>query len=462
MGGVTTAQRPDIESFSYTVEAHVPLRPATAQNANQAATKKAQTQQPQQGQGGNNAQGQQERPGSTRILSIEPEGKRVKKGDVIALLDSASFRDELAAQKIRYLQANSFVEQGNKALEVAEISLREYRDGIYPKDRQLIKQYIETCKVQLQGTIDTYEASKRIFAKGLIGPEQLQADRISKERAEINLREAYGMQERLEKYTAPRLIKNLEAKIDTIRADLLAQQAAFELEKQRKDRLERNIENCTLRAPSDGIVAYAVQGNGWGRVDNQIAEGVTVREGQNIITLPDPKHMRVKAKINESKMADIHPGQRAVIRVDAFPGLELEGTVAEITPIPSQAMGPFSDIKCYFAMVDINLGAFEGLRTGMSAEVGFYVGGSRDVVRVPLSAVRWVNGQAYVALPGNTEGFTWRQIEVGMINPSHAEVRAGLAPGEAVIADPDALPSPRLSPGGSRVTQVATKRGPQG
>jgi multidrug resistance efflux pump len=459
-GGVTTAQRPDIESFSFTVDPHTPLRPATAQT-NQAATKKAQTpQQGMQGQGGNNMQGQQERPGSTRILWIATEGTRVKKDDVICRLDSASFSDELAAQKIRYLQANSYVEQGVKALEVAEISLREYRDGVYPKDQLLIAQYIETCKIQLQGASDTYESSKRIQAKGLISPEQLNADKISKERAIINLREAYGMRERLENYTAKKLIKNLEAKIDSIRADLLAQKAAFELEKQRKERLERNIENCTLVAPSDGIVGYAVQGNGWGRVDNQIAEGVTVREGQNIITLPDPKHMRVKAKINESKMADIHPGQQAVVRVDAFPGKEFTGTVAEITPIPTQAMGPFSDIKSYFAMVDVELGEFDGLRTGMSAEVGFYVGGGSDVVRVPLSAVRWVGGRAFVALPAAKEGFQWRLIEVGTINPSFAEVRSGLAPGEAVIADPDGLPAPQPGKGGSSVARVAARPQP--
>ena len=37
--------------------------------------------------------------------------------------------------------------QVNSTLEVAKISLREYRDGIYPQDVQLIKRYIESCEL---------------------------------------------------------------------------------------------------------------------------------------------------------------------------------------------------------------------------------------------------------------------------------------------------------------------------
>ena len=39
-----------------------------------------------------------------------------------------------AAKHIRYLQAKAWVEQARSILEVSEITLREYRDGIYPQD----------------------------------------------------------------------------------------------------------------------------------------------------------------------------------------------------------------------------------------------------------------------------------------------------------------------------------------
>ena len=44
--------------------------------------------------------------------------------------------------------------------------------------------------------------------------------------------------------------------------------------------------------------------------------------------------------------------------------------VAEVTPIPAPSNGPGSDIRVYYAMVDIENG-FSSLRPGMSAEISF-------------------------------------------------------------------------------------------
>jgi multidrug resistance efflux pump len=381
----------------------------------------------------------QERSGSTRILWLAPEGSEVHEGDVVCILDSAAFRTELSAEQIRYFQAKSWVEQVERSLEVAEVSLREYRDGIYPKDLLLIKQYIETCKIQLQGARDTYEQAKRIHDKGLLGPEQLQADRVLFERAEINLRQANGMQTRLENFTSPRVIKNLEAKLASIRTDLLAQQAAFELERKRKERLEKNIANCTLRAPRSGVVAYAVPANSRGRSDVQIAEGVPVRQGQAIINIPDSENMQVRAKINESKLKFVRAGQRAVVRVDAFPDRLLGATVVEVTPISTKALGQDSDVKCYIALLTLDSGGFPGLRVGMSAQIDFLLDGRASVTRVPLDAIQWVDGTPYAALPREKNRVDWRKLELGQLNPYYAEVRSGLNPGDVVVVRPQAL-----------------------
>ena len=72
-----------------------------------------------------------------------------------------------------------------------------------------------------------------------------------------------------------------------------------------------------------------------------IAEGVTVRQDQPIINLPDPLHMRVKARINESKLSFIQTGQSARIVIDAFRERPLKGRVSEVTAIntPLECLG---------------------------------------------------------------------------------------------------------------------------
>jgi multidrug resistance efflux pump len=405
----------------------------------------------QGGQGGNRGGGQgggnmdpnnMEKPGSTRIIWIAAEGTFVKKGDLIAELDSSAFRDELALQKIRVVEAESFVEQAMTLLKANEISRNEYRDGIFPQDKQLVDQYIASCETALAQAKTNLTWSEGAVKKGLLSKAQFNAAVYAEQRANITLKEARTMKTRLENFTGPRLVKNLEAKLQSIQADILAQQTTLENERTRLKRLDQNISNCTVRAPRDGIVVYAMSnGNRWGRTTPDIYEGAPVREGQALVNLPDPRRMNVKAKINESKINLVSPGQKTDIRIDAFPDRQLTGTVTDVVSIGTLVNGPMSDVRGYVATVDIDQDGFDDLKPGLSAEVTFNLDVKRDVVRVPVQCVRKFHGKAYVAVPNGTS-FSWRAVTLGDANAAHFEVRSGLAPGEQVYSDPTSLAPP--------------------
>ena len=189
--------------------------------------------------------------------------------------------------------------------------------------------------------------------KGFRTQAQLTADMLADQQTGIALSEANGMLVRLEQFTGPKIIKSLEAKLQAIRSDKSSQEKSFALESERLARLQKNIKNCTLHAPGDGIVVYVNQTNGWGRVESQIEQGVTVREGQQIFQLPDPKNMRVKTRINETKVAHLRRGQGVRVKLDAFPGRPMRGRVAEVTAISTPVNGPFSDVRVYYANVEI-------------------------------------------------------------------------------------------------------------
>ena len=392
-----------------------------------------------------------EKPGSTRIVSILPEGTHVTKGQVVCELDASAFEDELQAQLVRWLKAKSWVDQAKSILEVSEISLREYRDGIYPQDLQLIRQYIQTCKIEKERSERNASWSRDMFKKGFRTAVQLKADELNDQEKSIALEEAEGMLERLVKFTGPKNIKSLEAKIKAVESDKKNQEASFQLETQRRDRLQRNIDHCTLRAPDDGIVVYMNETNNWGRVDVQIDQGVAVREGQRIFQLPDPRSMRVKARINETKMGQLRSGQRAMIKVDAFPDRLMQGTVAEITAISTPVNGPFSDVRIYFAMVNIDQGNYD-LRPGLTTEVFLKCDSRTNVTRVPIQAVRSIDGKHYVALhqpsspAAQNSSWEWKRVELGLSDPNFVEVVSGIKRGERVVANSFALPAPESIP----------------
>jgi HlyD family secretion protein len=385
-----------------------------------------------------------EKPGSTTIVYIIPEGTKVKAGDLLCNLDSSAFQDEEQAQIIRFLQAKSFVEQANSSLEVSKISLAEYRDGIYPQDLQLVKQYIEACELDNSRLKRTAEWSRAMRNIGYRTEFQARGDELAYAQTVIALGEAHNMYDRLAKQTGPKLIKSLEANLKAIEADKYTQEASFNLEKIRLERIRKNIKNCTLYAPADGVVVYANQTSAFGTVTAPIAEGVTVRQDQPIINLPDPLRMRVKARINESKLAYVQAGQAARIVVDAFRERPLKGLVRDVTAINTPLNA--SDVRVYYANVDIAQG-FADLRPGLSAEVVFLVDSRHNVTRVPLDAIRWIHERGYVAVydPASTDSnqkVHWKEVRVGLSNLNYAEVLSGVEPGDQLVASPRELDLP--------------------
>ena len=419
--------RPLIRSFDYIVEPHLPLRSTL----------------PDQGVISTGA------PSPPTILSILPEGSRVKAGDIVCELDSSAFQDALVVQKLRHVQAKAWVEQARYALEAERIALREYEAGILPQDIELVRQNIGICQIEREQATRNLAWARAAFTKGFRTESQVNADASMLEQTQIALRDAEGMLEQLVKYTGKRIQKARKAKLQAIQADLLSLESSFRLETERLKRIQAMIANCTMRAPGDGIIVYATQSNGWGTVETEIREGLFVHPSQPIFRLLDPRHMQVRARINESQVARIRPGQRVLIHLEAFPDHPLRGSVAEIVPIPSPDGNPFSDVRSFYATVRIESGGFDALTTGLSAELEFLVETRRRVPRVPLEAIRWVGERSFAAtVVSTTTGLDWRwtPIALGVTDTSFAEVVKGLAPGDRVIAHAESLPATDLGP----------------
>lgn len=379
---------------------------------------------------------------------IKPEGVEVTAGELVCELDSAAYRDEVIAEQIKTDDAKARLIQARSILEVNEISLREYRDGIYKQDLQLIRQYLSACRTEQDRATKNLEWSREVYEKGFRANAQYQADILSLDRAELALSEALRMEKRLVEFTGPKLIKSFEAKLEANRADALAQESAYQIESDRLKRLQQMVDNCILRAPREGIVVYSLPpSNGWRAPTAVIMEGATVRQGQAIFDLPDARKMRVRARINESKIGSIKVGQKAKVRIDAFPDKDLTGTVTEVTLIPApNGMG--SDIRIYFANVMLDSGGFDGLRPGLSAQVQFFVDSRPDAVKVPIPALRWFEDQPYVAVTTTADQSQWRwqPLEIGLMNDHFAEVLKGLKAGDKVVARPQDLDAPVIQP----------------
>ena len=98
----------------------------------------------------------------------------------------------------------------------------------------------------------------------------------------------------------------------------------------------------------------------------------------------DLAKMQVNASIDESDVGRIQPGQTTTFRVDAFPGQEFDGRVAQVRLQPVVVQ----NVTTYEAIIDVRNPDLL-LTPGMTANIKVQVARRDDVLRVPNSALRF-------------------------------------------------------------------------
>ena len=131
-------------------------------------------------------------------------------------------------------------------------------------------------------------------------------------------------------------------------ADVDTQKRTLELSQSKLDRERKQLEATKIYAPQDGLVVYASAGGGHFSSESMIEEGAVVRNRQDIIKLPDVSEMKLRVKIHESHVNQVHPDQPAFVVLDSMPDQRFQGVVAKVAPLPdTQARWGNPDLKVY-------------------------------------------------------------------------------------------------------------------
>jgi HlyD family secretion protein len=378
--------------------------------------------------------------GTTTIIFIEPEGKEVKKGDKVVELDAATLRDNLKNQQITTKQAEAAYAQSMLTREVAEVAVREYREGTYKQQLETVNGDIALAEAEVSRAQDRLIWTTQMVDKKYISPAQKQSETLALNKAKFTLEQTQTSKKVLQDFTYEKTLKELGAEVEKARSDELAKKATYELEKDKEEKLNKQIRNCILIAPGDGLVVYANEpGRMGGNQQIQIEEGASVRERQKIFSLPDITQMRVNTKVHESMVNKIAEGKglRAKIRVDAFATQELTGRVTGVNPMADQNAMFGSDIKVYTTFVAIE-GSLPGLRPGMSAQVEILVERKDDVLSIPVQALLEIKGKNYVWVKSG-DHFNQLEVSLGLSNDKLVEVKTGLKEGDQIAMTPTLL-----------------------
>jgi HlyD family secretion protein len=411
----------------------------------------------------------------TGILKIVDEGTLVEKDDVLVELDSSKLRNDATAQEIVVEQAAATLKTAEKNVEIqitqndsdiaaaqlkldlAKLDLKKYEEGEYEQLKNTIKGEIELAFEEQSRAKDKYDFTKRLIKKGYAKQSEVEADRVALSKANINLAVAEEKLTVLNEFTAKRQIAEFranateferelarvklkaDAALAKYEADLSAAKLKYEVEKSTYDKIQRQLEFCTIRAPRDGLVVYVNtrQGGFRGGSEPLIYEGAKVKERQPIINLPDVKNMQVNARIHESKISMVKRGLQATIHLDAKAGETYHGEVSMVSLVPTSGNWPNINLKEYITNIKLtdDLEKVSQLKPGLTAEVEILIDRLSDVLQVPVQSFVERGGRHF-AWVVEGERLVRKEVKIGESNEQMTQIVSGLAVGEKVVQTP--------------------------
>jgi len=411
--------------------------------------------------------------GRTSVISLIPEGTRVKKGDLLVELDASSLEDEKIDQEIRvqnaeasYIgskenlavvenQAKSDVDLAKLNFEFAKQDMEKYIQGEYPYELDKAAAEITLAREELTKAQDTNDWSEKLFKEKYISKTEFQVDKLAVKRKALEVELAQKSKKLLIEYTYKRDLAQLKsdvsqaemalerterkARADVIqaKAELKAKEAEDLRQKDKLQKFEDQIKKTKIYAPADGLAIYATSARrgGWRSRVEPLDEGQEVREREELIYLPTGNSSNAEITIHESNLEKTQIGLPAIITVDALLGNTFYGTVQQIAPLPdAQSMWMNPDLKVYNSEIYID-GNNVILRTGMSCEAEIIVQQYKDVIYVPMQAVIRVGTEptVYVQAGDSSEP---RKVKTGLDNNKMIHILEGLDAGDVVLLNP--------------------------
>ena len=331
------------------------------------------------------------------LISLASNGAAVKEGGLIAQIETQAVRDHLDDVEAQVRQV--------------ELDMRRLRANQQSR-REAMEQQIRVAKANWDKAAEDMKAAA---VRSEIQREQM---RLLLEEAEVNYKEMQGELAFLDERQAAEW-----------RIAELGQQGQL----RHKNRHLVDLERFSIRSPRNGQVILRTINNRNGE-QNQIRVGDEVGPGMAIAKVVDVSSMQVEGTINQTESEQVRLGQKAVIRFDAYPGLELDGKVESVGMMVTTGRR----VNYYVRRVPVRIaidGADPRVLPDLTASADVVLAEDDDTLLIPREAVQESGGKSVVRVRQG-EAIVPREVEIGGYSNTQASVVSGLQEGDEVAIQP--------------------------
>jgi len=342
------------------------------------------------------------------LLSMAPPGELVQKGEVVAEFDRQSQLRSIDDQHALVVQAQANIDKLGAELAITFETARQ----------QLRMAKAEWEKAQLD--LRTAEVRSEIEAEILA---------LAVEETEANYQQ---LQEEVI------LLKSSHE------ADLRALEISKRQQEIKETRAQIDSEKMVIHAAISGMVVRQTVFRGGGQF-SQVQDGDEVRSGTFFLQIVDPSGMVLNGDLNQVDSQAVRVGQRAEIRLDAYPDKVWPGRVTAVGAIAGGGgggrRGPRSRGRTNFVRNVPVAFAIEAqakeIIPDLSGSADILLEVHKDVVLAPKDAIQSEGEEQFVYLRAkDSSKFVKQRIQTGESNSTHTAILSGMEEGAEIALRP--------------------------
>jgi len=351
--------------------------------------------------------------GGLRIddVAVE-EGDVVKKGQVLAKLNSSVIRAQLEKERARLQHARINLEktkQPNRPMDINRIK------AIVAQATAIVSQE-EANVVRAQANLRNAKLSSaryKILKKdGAVSTEDLDNKETAEATAEADYRNALQKLEaaRFAKTQATENLKlalegGMQHDIDMASVDILETEASVK-------QLEAQVAQTIIKAPASGLIT------------KRLAHiGDVTMANEDLFQMVRDNRFEVRAQVPDQDLHRLKSGQ--IVQFLGAAGEVMNGKIREISPLVD------SDSRLATVRIDIPYDPQSGWRPGMFVSGKVDLGAVQALV-VPAPAVVDKDGRKIVYVLDDKRVYS-REVKTGERSGDLVEIESGLKPGEKVV-----------------------------
>ncbi len=411
-------------------------------------------------------------------------GDKVKKGQVLARLDTSQLNPQLAEkaamsnmaaqgvgvaaseyqtalQEIVQARAEAAAKRGmvDEALAMHAAALQDKE--VMESEVLAMQNELESARFEVVAATensrfrtDEFKRAQQLFAQGAVSRSELQEAESEAAEAQSKLKQANSMVRLAEsKVSAAKagvrkstaMIAAAKQRILQVQADVRAAEAMIKSKQSAAEAAKRNIakEQAGVAQARAGYQSAAAQ-KGYAELKAEvdgvitqrlISPGVLVNPGQTVLKVSQTSPIRLQASVAEADLAKIPVGAKVTISSRDKKGMDIQANVSSVSPsVDPQARTGVVEV----VWQNSNARFLPGQFVSMNIEISE----SQDALVVPKDAIQHPPGEeggkpyVWIAEPNGEAGqFSIKraEVETGATNGKLTEILSGVKEGQQVV-----------------------------